>query len=110
MMPEGELWRSQESVSCPYSPERVEVERRSMKTLLAMVAGSVSVVLVALFVYIAVKSVCHECLTFPMAAVCERRGGAVDVEMESNRIGGYIKERQFAGCVFYWHEANSGGD
>lgn len=79
-----------------------------MKTLLAMVAGSVSLVLVALFLYMAVKSVCHECLTFPMAAVCERRGGAVDVEMESNRIGGYIKERQFAGCVFYWHEANSG--
>jgi hypothetical protein len=40
-----------------------------MKTLLAMVAGSVSVVLVALFLYMAVKSVCHECLSFPMAAV-----------------------------------------
>jgi hypothetical protein len=82
-----------------------------MRTLLAMVAGSVSVVLVALFVYMAVKSVCHECLTFPMAAVCERRGGgSVDVELESNTIGGYIKEREFAGCYFYWHEANSGGD
>lgn len=81
-----------------------------MKTLLAMVAGSVSVVLVALFLYMAVKFVCRECLTFPMAAVCERRGGAVDVQMESNRIGGYIMERQFAGCIFYWHESNVGGD
>src|SRR5215208_415400 len=26
MMPAGELWRSQESDSCPYSPECVEVE------------------------------------------------------------------------------------
>ncbi len=82
-----------------------------MKTLLAMVALLVSVVLVSLFLYPAVKFVCHECLTFPMAAVCERRGGgAVDVQMESNRIGGYIKERHLAGCVLYWHESNVGGD
>jgi hypothetical protein len=49
-------------------------------------------------------------LTFPSVAVCERRAGAIDTQIESNRIGGYIKERQFAGCIFYWHESNSGGD
>jgi hypothetical protein len=95
-------------------------ERRNMKTLLVGAAGMlalqvllflgyfavraveesravawvvwlVSAVLVSLFVFMAVKAVCHECLTFPMAAVCERRDDPVDVEMESNRIGGYIK-------------------
>jgi hypothetical protein len=51
-----------------------------------------------------------EPLTFPSVAVCERRAGAIDTQIESNRIGGYIKERQFAGCVFYWHENNTSGD
>jgi hypothetical protein len=76
--------------------------------MLAWLAGTV---VVSLFSFMAVKAVCHECLTFPSVAVCERRGGdAVDVAMESNRVGGYIKERQFAGCVFYWHENTMGGD
>ena len=44
------------------------------------------------------------------AVVCERRAGAVDVQMESNRIGGYIQESHFAGCGFYWHENDTGGD
>jgi hypothetical protein len=82
-------------------------ERKSAGVLL----WPVGVVLLSLFLFMAVKAVCHECLTFPMAAVCERRGGdAVDVAMESKRVGGYIKERQFAGCVFYWHENTTGGD
>ena len=37
-------------------------------------------------------------------------GASLVTQIDSNRIGGYIKERQFAGCVFYWHESNSGGD
>ena len=57
-----------------------------------------------------VKTVCHECLTAPSVAVCERRGGAIDVQLQSERIGGYIKEREFAGCYFYWHENDTGGD
>ncbi|MBA3702891.1 MAG: hypothetical protein H0W79_08725 [Rubrobacteraceae bacterium] len=80
-----------------------------MKTFASVVWISAAV-LVALFGYMTVKSVCHECLTFPMAVVCERRtGDAADVQIESNRsfAGGYIKERQFAGCIFYWHEANT---
>jgi len=69
---------------------------------------------VSLSLFVAVKAVCHECLTAPMAVVCEHsyKGGAVDVQIESNRsyAGGYIKERHFAGCVFYWHENNTGGN
>ena len=59
--------------------------------------------------FVVVKFSCHECLTLPMAAVCEHsfRGGTTDVQIESNRVGGYIKERQFAGCTFYWHENNT---
>jgi hypothetical protein len=64
-------------------------------------------VLVSLFLFVVVKSVCHECLTAPYAAVCERRGQPVEVDMQSHRIGGYIKERQYAGCTFYWHENNT---
>ncbi len=79
-----------------------------MKTF-ASVLWISAAVLVALFGYMTVKSVCHECLTIPMAVVCERRDDPVDVQMESNRsaTGGYIKERQFAGCIFYWHESNT---
>ena len=65
-----------------------------MKVLLGAVVWSVSAVLVALFLIMAVRVACHECLTIPMAVVCERRNDAVDMEMESSRIGGYIKERQ----------------
>ena len=83
------------------------MHRRSRVPMLLWLAGTV---VVSLFSFMAVKAVCHECLTFPSVAVCERRSGAIDIQMESNRIGGHIKERQFAGCVFYWHEASSGGD
>jgi len=85
-----------------------EQSMRKMATVLWVSAAVVAALWTTFFV---TKTVCHECLTFPMAAVCERRGGdAVDVAMESNRVGGYIKERQFAGCVFYWHENTTGGD
>lgn len=68
------------------------------------------VTLFALIVLIFVRTACHECLAAPVAVVCERSNNAVDVQMESNRAHGYIKERQFAGCIFYWHEANTGGN
>jgi hypothetical protein len=82
---------------------------RKMATVLWVSAA----LLAALWTFIFVtKTVCHECLTIPMAVVCERRDNPVDVQMESNRssAGGYIKERQYAGCVFYWHESTAGGD
>jgi len=83
--------------------------RRSAVVLLAWLLGTV---VLSLFSFVAVKAVCHECLTFPSVAVCEGSyaGGAIDVELESNRIGGYIKERHLAGCVLYWHENNRGSN
>ena len=83
------------------------VERGNVARVWLVIAGAS---LVALILFVFVRGVCHECLRFPSVAVCERRSGAVDTQIDSNRIGGYIKERQFAGCVFYWHESNSGGD
>ena len=83
------------------------VERGNVARVWLVSAGAS---LVALFLFMFVRAACHECLRFPSVAVCERRSGAVDTQIESNRIGGYVKERQFAGCIFYWHEANSGGD
>jgi hypothetical protein len=77
-----------------------------MKILLITLAT----VAVLWFAFAAVKGVCHECLTLPMAVVCEHSNDAVDTQMESNRIKGYIVERRFAGCVFYWHENNTGGN
>ena len=73
----------------------------------------IGVVFVALLLFASVKSVCHECLTAPSVAQCARRGPgvpAIDVELHSTRIGGYIVERQLGGCDFYWHESNSGRD
>jgi hypothetical protein len=66
--------------------------RRSAVPTLSWLAGTV---VVSLFSFMAVKAVCHECLTFPSVAVCERRSGAIDIQMESNRsyAGGHIKER-----------------
>jgi hypothetical protein len=83
--------------------------RRSAVPMSSWLAGSVVVSLIS---FMAVKAVCHECLTFSSVAVCEWRSGAIDIQMESNRsyAGGHIKERQFAGCIFYWHENNTGGD
>lgn len=78
--------------------------------MLSWLAGTV---VISLFAFVAVKSVCHECLTAPSVAVCERRGGdAVDLQIESNRsyAGGYIKQRHYLGCDFYWHENTTGGN
>jgi hypothetical protein len=66
--------------------------------------------LVAFGLFISVRSGCHECLPVPSVAMCEHSNNAIDVTIESNRLHGYIKEREFAGCYFYWHEANSGGN
>ena len=55
-------------------------------------------------------SFCHECFALPVVAQCERSNNAVSVRVESNRAHGYIKQREFAGCVWYWHEANTGGN
>lgn len=55
------------------------------------------VTLFALLLFIMLA--CHECLAFAMAVVCERSNNAMDVQMESNRAHGYIKECQFAGCL-----------
>lgn len=89
------------------------MERRSMKPLLVVVVGvlvvqvllfsgyfavsavvdrrnvarvwlvSVGTSLVALFLFMFVRTACHECLTFPSVAVCERRNDAVDTQIES---------------------------
>src|SRR5215217_8834313 len=66
-----------------------------------MLSGLAASVVVSLFAFAAVKSVCHECLTAPSVAQCQRRSGAIDIELHSTRIGGHIVERHFAGCDFY---------
>ena len=71
--------------------------------MLSWLAASV---VVSLFAFAAVKTVCHECLTAPSVAVCPHSNHAFDWEIQSKRIGGYIKERQYGGCYFYWHENN----
>ena len=81
--------------------------RRSAVPMLSWLAGTV---VVSLFSFMAVKAICHECLTFPSVAACEHRSGAIDVETQSNRISGHIKERQLGTCVFYWNENNTGGN
>src|SRR5215217_1096373 len=80
---------------------------RSAIILLAWLAGSV---LVALFAFGLVKSDCHECLTAPSVAVCPHSNHAFDWELQSNRVGGFMQERHFAGCYFYWHENTTGGN
>jgi hypothetical protein len=75
--------------------------------MLSWLAASV---VVSLFACAAVKAVCHECLTAPSVAVCPHSNHAFDWEIQSKRIGGYIKERQYGGCYFYWHENNMGSE
>ena len=81
------------------------MHRRSAVPMLAWLAASV---VVSLFAFAAVKAVCHECLTAPSVAVCPHNKRAFDWEIQSKRIGGYIKERQYLGCFFYWRENNTG--
>jgi hypothetical protein len=80
---------------------------RGAVVLLSWLAASV---VVSLFAFAAVKAVCHECLTAPSVAVCPHSNHAFDWEIQSKRIGGYIKERQYGGCYFYWHENNMGSE
>ena len=68
------------------------------------------VLMVLFWLYGAVKTVCHECLALPVVAQCDRSNNAVSVRVESNRSHGYIKQRDIAGCRWYWHEANTGGN
>ena len=74
---------------------------RGDATLIALPLGTF---LVLFFLFVVVKSACHECLTFPSIAICERRSGAIDVHLESNRTGGRIVERNAFGCTWVWHE------
>jgi len=89
-----------------YSAALAVVRRRDA----ALVALPLGAVFVAFFLFVVVESACDECVTIPSIAVCQRRSGAINVQLESNRIGGHIVERQFAGCSFFWHENNRGSD
>jgi hypothetical protein len=66
------------------------------------------VVFVALPLLMITALACHECLTLPMAAVCERSNDAVYKEFESSQRT--HRDNGVRGCIFYWHEANTGGD
>jgi hypothetical protein len=82
---------------------------RAVPMLLWLAASVVA----SLFAFAAVKSVCHECLTAPSVAQCARSGPgvpAIDVELHSTRVGGYIVERQMGVCTLYWHENNTHGN
>jgi|SRR5215217_2838264 len=101
------------AVGCYYTLLAVLDHRSSMRVWLA------SSVLLTLLVFVAVKSVCHECLTLPSVAQCQRSGsssgssagiGAIDMQLHSTRIGGHIEARRLGDCTFYWHENNTGGD
>jgi hypothetical protein len=66
------------------------------------------VVFVALLLLMITALACHECLTLPMAAECERSNDAVYTEFESNPRT--HRDKGVRGCIFYWHEANTGAD
>ena len=72
----------------------------------AAVAWGFLFVVVVFTVFFGVKAAFHECLALPGAAQWELSNDAVSVRVESNReaSGSYIKRREFAGCVWYWHE------
>ncbi len=61
-------------------PVSAVVERRNVARVWLVSAGTS---LVALFLFMFVRTACHECLTFPSVAVCERRNDAVDTQIES---------------------------
>ena len=42
--------------------------------------------------------------------VCENSNDAVYTEIRSNRRYGRIETKKFAGCIFYYHEADTGGN
>ena len=51
--------------------------KTSMKPSLVLLDAMI----VSLCLFVGVRATCHECLTFPSIAVCERRSGAIDVEL-----------------------------
>jgi hypothetical protein len=67
------------------------------------------VVVVAIYAVLAlvlIKSYHHEFAHLPGIVDC-RRGDAMTLgPVESTRKHGFIVKREFAGCTFYWHEAN----
>ena len=76
-----------------------------MNRILVSVVVAFVVYLVLLWMYSAVKTVCHECLAAPVVAQCDCGNNVVSVQVRSNREpDGYIKRREFAGCRLYWHE------
>jgi len=75
--------------------------------VVVVVAVAVAGVMMLPFLHLVLP---HEALTFPMAVVCDRAQQSVEVQMESTRAHGRIEQSEFAGCIFYWHEANTGGD
>jgi hypothetical protein len=79
-------------------------------SFIVAVAWGFIILVVVFVVFGIVKGACHECLALPVVAQCERSNNAVSVQVESNRAHGYIKQREFAGCRWYWHEANTGGN
>ena len=91
-------------VGCYYTFLAVLAPRSAMRVWLA------SSVLLVLLAFVLIKSQCHECLTVPSVAQCQRSQAvvpAIDIELHSTRIGGYIVKRHFLGCDFYWHENDS---
>src|SRR5215217_8586303 len=81
--------------------------RKSAIVLLSWLAGTV---VVALFAFALLKAACHECATVPSAIVCPHSNHAFDWELQSKRVGGFIKERQLGGCFFYENENTTGGN
>lgn len=80
--------------------------RRWVLRLLVMVA----VVIYGVLALVLIKSYFHEFLHTPGIADC-RSGDAMTLgPVEFIRKNGFIVKREFAGCTFYWHEANTGGD
>jgi len=91
-------------VGCYYTFLAILAPRSAMRVWLA------SSVLLVLLAFVLIKSQCHECLTVPSVAQCQRSQAvvpAIDIELHSTRIGGYIVKRHFLGCDFYWHENDS---
>jgi len=91
-------------VGCYYTFLAVLAPRSAMRVWLA------SSVLLVLLAFVLIESQCHECLITPSVVVCEHSNNAIDVEIDSNRVGGYIQERHLFGCYLYQNENNTGGD
>jgi hypothetical protein len=85
---------------------RIERVRRLVLRLLIVVV----VCLYGLLGLVLTRAYFHEFLQTPAIADC-RSGDAMPLgPIESTRKHGFIAKRDFAGCTFYWHEANTGGN